>query len=214
MLEAVTHASASHVQTYWQTDTWPRRKLRAIYPLLLASLDWRIVWNPQGLFFSWNFLGAGSFQKAVPFHYHTHWHMMGAGRLSWINSTYFIFLRNCIFYFDLSSSYVFLIPKALYGHFSFIQCLHFWELVHTIHKTQNRLENEVCGPELVKLQKKTEELLITGLGKCALGCHPQTTKNPSRTEWVGSILYCSLGISANAAFNLLPQCVNLLKLFM
>lgn len=57
--EAVTHASASHVQTYWQIDTRPRRKLKAIYPLLLAPLDWRIVWNPQGLFFSWNFLGAG-----------------------------------------------------------------------------------------------------------------------------------------------------------
>lgn len=70
--------------------------------------------------------------------------------------------------------------------FSFIQCLYFWELVRPIHKTQNRLKNEACGPEIVKLQKKTEELLITGLGKRALGCHHREPEQ----SWMGGAVFC------------------------
>lgn len=36
---------------------------------------------------------------------------VGTGGLFWINFMYFIFLKNCIFYFDFSSSYIFLILR-------------------------------------------------------------------------------------------------------
>lgn len=200
---------------HMQTDTRPRRKLRAIYPLLLASLDWRIVWNPQGLFFSWNFLGAGSFQKAVPFHYHTHWHMMGggaAGGLSWINFTYFIFLKNCIFYFDLSSSYVFLTPKAFYGHFFFYPMPIFLGTCSSHTQNPEQVKEWSMWAWNCKTPEENWGASHHWSWKTCFGLSPQRTR--AELDGWGSILHCSLGISANAAFNLLPQCVNLLKLFM